>query len=721
MKQTLSQFAARFKPSIAGWLKHSRQLVIGLLLLQVAVVAIAAWQIKRRAERELDAARSDLARQAFVPFAKRTLPAISGDGVTLMQSSNATRSLAHFNNSYFAATDGGLVELSAEGKLKRRFTVLEGLPESDLTALAAFGGQLFIGTRSQGLIAFDGSRFTAYRWTDRKAQAVTALVEDRGRLLIGTFAGGLLEFDGKQFRELKAGAEQKRLIGIDRLGIDESRLFVGTFADGLWVNESGRWQHFTVADGLPSNRVVGVVANGEQLLVATDFGVAAAPIRSLFDPAQKSFQTLATLPSLSSLVRFGNSILLSKDNGELFQLVADARTNRTQLDPILWQRSARVSESLSSCQLNVFSGEPSLWLLSNEGIRRTGWQGEGLSAHLKFTSFGESDDSNQPSNNLISALAFDDTGNLWAGSFRSGIDVFTREGRRLTHLESEVVREINSLVWDEAAKQMLAGTSQGLVRFNGFRQAQSSSAADGLISNSILHAAPIQTRSSASSAHLNRRIRTLEHVGRTLVCPGAGDRLKSVPRRLCSDLVLATSRGLAFGQEKQWRALTAVQGLPSNSVYAVLPHRESIYAGTLGGLAQLNAGRVVRTFKDSNSKLTHNWVTALCTFGGRLFVGTYGGGVFELTPSGELVSFTAETGKLTVNSNAMTCDGERLYVGTLEGAWVLDFDSGKWNRLKSKLPSATVMSVASDGENIYFGTTSGIARVSKKHLELVRE
>ncbi|HEX8998801.1 MAG TPA: hypothetical protein VGB07_02810 [Blastocatellia bacterium] len=687
MKQTLSQFAARFKPSIAGWLKHSRQLVIGLLLLQVAVVAIAVWQIKRRAERELDAARSDLARQAFVPFAKRTLPAISGDGVTLMQSSQATRSLAHFNNSYFAATDGGLLELSAEGKLKRRFTVLDGLPESDLTALAAFGGQLFIGTRSQGLVAFDGSRFTAYRWTDRKAQAVTALVEDRGRLLIGTFAGGSLEFDGKQFRELKAGAEQKRLIGIDRLVIDDSRLFVGTFADGLWVNEGSRWQHFTVADGLPSNRVVGVVAHGEQLLVATDFGVAAAPGRSLFDPAQKSFQTLATLPSLSSLVRFGNSILLSKDNGEVFQLVADARTKRMQLDPILWQRSARVSESLSSCQLNVFSGEPSLWLLSNEGIRRTGWQGEGLSAHLKFTRFGESDDSNQPSDNLISALAFDDTGNLWAGSFRSGIDVFTREGRRLTHLESEAVREINSLVWDEAAKQILAGTSQGLVRFNGFRQAQSTNAADGLISNSILHAAPIQTRSSASSAHL----------------------------------VLATSRGLAFGQEKQWRALTAVQGLPSNSVYAVLPHRESIYAGTLGGLAQLNAGRVVRTFKDSNSKLTHNWVTALCTFGGRLFVGTYGGGVFELTPSGELVSFTAETGKLTVNPNAMTCDGERLYVGTLDGAWVLDFDSGKWNRLKSELPSASVMSVASDGENIYFGTTSGIARVSKKHLELVRE
>src|SRR5262249_32292287 len=156
---------------------------------------------------------------------------------------------------------------------------------------------------------------------------------------------------------------------------------------------------------------------------------------------------------------------------------------------------------------------------------------------------------------------------------------------RLTHLETESLREINSLTWDESSKQMIAATSQGLTRFNSSMQPQTLSAADGLISNSILHAAPVQRPSSASSASR-------------------------------ADVVVATSRGLAFGQlggePKEWRALTTVQGLPSNSVYTVLPHREFIYAGTLNGLAQINAGRVVRVFKDSNSKLTHNWVTALC-------------------------------------------------------------------------------------------------------------
>ncbi|MEK7832044.1 MAG: two-component regulator propeller domain-containing protein, partial [Acidobacteriota bacterium] len=397
--------------------------------------------------------------------------------------------------------------------------------------------------------------------------------------------------------------------------------------------------------------------------------------------------------SLSSIVRSGNSILVSKDNGEIFQLVADARTNRTQLTPAFHQResASKKSESLSSCQLNVFSGEQSLWLLSNEGIRRTGWQDERLSGSRSLPVAALTQPSNaELTSNVVSAMAFDGIGNLWIGSFRNGIDVFTREGRRLAHLETTDVREINSLVWNESSRQMIAATSQGLVRFNSM-QPQVMTTADGLLSNSILYAAPLQKTSSASSANL----------------------------------VLATSRGLMFGQSgnqaKQWRALTAVQGLPSNSVYTVLPYRESIYAGTLSGLAQINAGRVVRVFKDSNSKLTHNWVTALCAVGNRLFVGTYGGGVFELTPSGELIGFTSEIGKQSVNPNAMATDGQRLYVGTLDGAWVLEFASQKWTKLKAELPALTVLSVAVDDYNVYFGTTSGVARINKKRLEFVRE
>ncbi|MGH9767609.1 MAG: hypothetical protein ACREAB_09270, partial [Blastocatellia bacterium] len=350
-----------------------------------------------------------------------------------------------------------------------------------------------------------------------------------------------------------------------------------------------------------------------------------------------------------------------------------------------------------------------IWLTSDEGIWRLGpvasWQDERLSGSPRISRFGETPNQSPGalSSNLISALAFDDLGRLWAGSFRDGIDVIAPDdisddildGRRVTHLESETIREINALVWDKESKRMLAATAQGLIRFGGSFGSQRLGAADGLLSNSVAHVASIQTNPKSDRAAV----------------------------------ALATSRGLSLGDAKQrpgglpyaFRGLTTVQGLPNNSVYSVLSHRELIYAGTLGGLAQIAGGRVIRVFKDSNSKLTHNWAPALCEARGRLFVGTYGGGVFDLTPAGEFVSFASETGKQWVNPNAMASDGERLYVGTLDGAWMLDLRSQKWIRLKSELPSDVVMSVAYDENHVYFGTTSGIARVNKTYLKQIGE
>jgi ligand-binding sensor domain-containing protein len=182
------------------------------------------------------------------------------------------------------------------------------------------------------------------------------------------------------------------------------------------------------------------------------------------------------------------------------------------------------------------------------------------------------------------------------------------------------------------------------------------------------------------------------------------------------ELVLATGRGLGMGEQGKWRALTTVQGLPSDQIYTTLFFKRSLFVGTLGGLAQLESGRVVRVFKDSNSKLTHNWVTSLCAAGTRLFIGTYGGGVFELAPSNDLYGFSQEIGTPAVNPNAMWSDGRMLFVGTLGGAWVFDLQAQKWTHLEDELPARTVLSVTGDAKYVYFGTTNGIARVEKSYL-----
>jgi ligand-binding sensor domain-containing protein len=334
MKWSFSQFAASLAPvEFKSKWRMNRRLAAGIIISIVFIGGVAAWTIRRRADREFEAARALLERQAFVPFDKETRRPLVVAGVTLLQSRRQVRDLARFNDALFAATDGGLLELADDGTPKRRFTTLDGLPESDLSALASFASKLYIGTRSQGLIAFDGKRFERYRWTDRKAQAVTTLTEAPGRLLVGTFAGGLLEFDGSKFKEIKPDAQ--RLAGINCVVADNARLLAGTFADGLWINDADQWTHFTVADGLPSNRVVGILPYRDHLLVATDFGAASISMEA---SSPKRVQTLATLPSLAGVWADGDAILLAKDNGEIFRLAVDTDAGRAEINPLPWKR-----------------------------------------------------------------------------------------------------------------------------------------------------------------------------------------------------------------------------------------------------------------------------------------------------------------------------------------------------------------------------------------------
>src|ERR1044072_9486930 len=217
-----------------------------LLLLVLALIAglVSVWRVKQRADQRLAEERARREKQNLVPFEQKLLKPISSKAIEIWQNHQSTRAIARFNDSYFIASDGGLIELDQAGKLERLYAVLDGLPESDLRSLAVLDSKLFIGTRTEGLVEFNGVQFHAYLWTDRTPQSIDALVTDEGRLLIGTRAGGLIEFNGRQFKELTAGIEHKRLLEINHLSKSDARLFVGTFADGLWIQEGGRWSHF---------------------------------------------------------------------------------------------------------------------------------------------------------------------------------------------------------------------------------------------------------------------------------------------------------------------------------------------------------------------------------------------------------------------------------------------------------------------------------------------
>ncbi len=612
-------------------LSFGKSIFFAASALVLSCAAVWIFGIYRSAEKTLADERARLLDKNRVTFEKKNLTPHFSQNAQIWQNAAETRDFVRFQNSYFAATGGGLVQFDGDGKIVRHFTVLDGLPESDLTALAVFRGKLMIGTRTKNLVSFDGKNFENYIWNERKADAVTAFLEADGRLLIGTFSGGLLEFDGASFTEIKA--DNRQISRVNCLYLTDGKLFVGTFDNGLWIRQNDFWKHLTAAEGLPSNRIVGIVSNGEKLIAASDFGAAILE--------NERFRPLGAMPALSGIAAANGQTYLTKDDGEILTL----KTNF---------REFSAENTLQKTRLTTI-GER-LFRLSNQGIAEiTG---------AKIKPFGEME-KGALTDNFVSALAFDKNQNLWVGTFRKGIDVFALGGKKLRHLETDNIREINYLHADGTT--VSAATGNGLINFTGDFSAADSTGSDGL--------------PSVSMTHLN------------------GD-------------WLATAKGLAFRENGKIRVLSTVQGLPNNAVYTTLQTGAKLYAGTLGGLAEIQNRQVVRTFRDSNSNLKTNWITALAETRERIFIGTYGGGVFELLPSGEIRSFETETGKFVVNPNAFYADGERLFVGTLDGVKILDLQTQKWSSEREFLPSAAVLSITGNDQKIYFGTTCGIAEIS---------
>ena len=464
-----------------------------------------AWFIKQRADRTVMKERSLLEKQNIIPFEYKSYSQINNPAISIWQSYKTTRAIEKFNDSIFVATDGGMVEFGPTGNLLHHYTTLDGLPESDLLSLATFNSKLFIGTRTSGLVAFDGTHFEGYSWGDRVSQSIDALFSDSSRLLIGTRAGGLIAFDGEQFKEITAGAEHKRLLEITFLSRSGARLFVGTFSDGLWTEDGARWSHFTTADGLLSNRIVGIAADEENLFVASDYGLATARLTNLAtnttDSGPSRFLPVAVLPSLSSMVHYGAKLVLCKDNSETLGLRTDVDFSHLRRTiPATWNR---VSVSTGS---RLATLDHDLWLLSNDGVHRAvvNQSDIGNSSVIHFSRWG--DTRSALTNNLISALSVDSQGRLWAGTFRNGIDVLGPPGSLVAHIESESVREINSLVEDVGSKKMLAASSAGLLSFDtNLGTTEHLSAADGLLSNSIMQV----THLSNADGHLDRSMLAL--------------------------------------------------------------------------------------------------------------------------------------------------------------------------------------------------------------------
>lgn len=678
-------------------LNHRLKFTRGRLVLLAAVAAVLALaaiiiyvvQVNRRITGERE-------RQAFatrVEVEERSLRSPSTDGLTLYLNASEVRGVATFAGIRYLATSGGLIELDEAGNVKRRFTTFDGLPENDLTAIAVFRDRLFAGTSSAGLIAFDGQSFSGYRFARPKATHVSVLVPTESELLIGMLDGGLFEYDGERFSRRfnsTTGADFNRVTALLPL---ESRLYIGTQDDGLYIWREAHIEHITTNERLPSPHVTGltVLPSGFRDIgvvgVATDFGVVGV------DDAN-GIKLISNHPNVTSLAVSGGHLWAGLFGGGITDLSGNKAVHQDASPDNRMNRLETVGLPESS-PATIYASDGKLWALTREGAYA---RGEGATRPAFESVAGSLVGDRVLTAGHITTLATDGSSRLWVGYFDRGIDLIAPDtSEQVSHIEDDRVREVNHLAFEPNEEKMFAATSRGLVVFGGaLKQTAITRDQGGLISDSVAHV-------------------SLADIDSPLFASTGGEPvLDKTPRRA---IVLATAGGLTELIGGRARSITAFHGLSSNHLYSSAAIGARLFVGSLAGLVELEGLRVMRTYKTSNSRLSHDWVTALAEADGTLYVGTNGGGVDALLPTGEWVNFADELGKFEVNQNAMHFDGDRLFVGTSDrGLLVYNTRGRTWTRISAGLASQVVTAIASDERFIYVGTLNGLVRIEKRVL-----
>lgn len=193
--------------------------------------------------------------------------------------------------------------------------------------LESRAGDLWVGTRFDGLNRFDPTtgRFTRYQHDPGDPSSlgenrVWALYEDRlGAIWVGTLGGvSVLDPDSGAFTRYQHDPDDPQSLASDAIFAfyedPSGSMWIGTWGDGLdrFDRDSGTFEHFTEADGLPNDTIYGIEADANgQLWMSTNRGL------SRFDPVSGDFQNYDMSDGLQDN-EFNVGAHFTSQSGEMF-------------------------------------------------------------------------------------------------------------------------------------------------------------------------------------------------------------------------------------------------------------------------------------------------------------------------------------------------------------------------------------------------------------------
>jgi ligand-binding sensor domain-containing protein len=636
-----------------------RVIVVGSGLLLGLVVCFLGWRVARA----LRLATAEVHSEREFRFERRPFRAALRTGFEVVSAPAVFLQAARFQDHFYIAGPGGLLEFDLRGSPSRQFLPGRDLPPSPLVALApalladSQEPELVIATGEDGLLAFNGRGFRQIRPRDSEARAITSILPTAaGHVLIGTKKLGVLVFDGQHLAPLHPSLNTQF---VTALAGTESDLWIGTLDRGVFHWHAGVVDSFGEEQGLPDRQVQCLATSGEKAYVGTVLGVA------VFDSGRFSQVLLPGVLATSLLATNSGLIVGSEDQGVLTIPIGNGSPRRQpRLSP-----AGKIAELAKVRQL--LASENDVYVLSSEALYRMSRGGLSWQQVLRPGSAVLSDRN-------ISALAADQSGRVWIGYFDRGLDLLDADAGRATHVENDRIFCVNRIVLDGRTGTVAVATANGLARFDANAgQQQFMTRADGLIADHVTDVA-------------------IYHNG----------------------LVVGTPAGLTFLDATGPHSMYAFHGLVNNHVYALGVSGDELMVGTLGGLSEINKETVRVNFTaGTGSGLKHNWITAVVPVGDAWIIGTYGAGILGLDRSGRFQSFEKATAPFEVNPNAMLVTAHHVLAGSLgNGLYVYDRDSGRWTIFTDGLPSLNVTALAESNGIIYAGTDNGLARILEQKL-----
>jgi ligand-binding sensor domain-containing protein len=627
------------------------------LFATVVVAAVVVWAGLAfwKAARAVRSATAEVAASRVSTFVSRTLDRAL-PAVESIGSPAAFNDVALFEDATFVSTSSALVEYDSGGSVRHRWRAGLELPPAPL-------GRLAVGTV--------GGTSGPQLW-------------------LATDGAGLIAFDGRSFRQILPGAATVRKITA-LLPLETGRLLLGTAGQGVFYFDGKTLAPFdAVFAGL---RITAFAGDSASLWVGTaDHGLyhwQAGVVVHFGEP-----EGLPD-PNVTSILTAGASTFAGGPMG--IAEFRDGRLYRTLAPGFFTSALAAEGDMLLAGSLE--DGVPAIPLaprvprpfhpstgqpigpvqrLVNVSGAVLAVTSAGLYARAAAeTSWKEVTNAGPAklADRNVSALEFDAAGRLWIGYFDRGLDVL--DGDRVSHFENDALNCVNRIVNNPADRSTAVATANGLVMFdNRPAQRQVLRRAQGLIADDVTD----------------------------VVLRGNG-------------MALATPAGITLIDDTGTHSVSDFHGLVNQHVYALAQDENRLLAGTLGGLSVLESGVVRASYTTFNSRLPHNWITAIRRVGDDWFVGTYGAGVLRFSRNGDWDAFPDLRGSMVINPNAMLVTPTRVYAGTMEnGLVIFDRMTARWHFLTDGLPSLNVTALSSGGGMVYVGTDNGLVRATEQNL-----